>query len=233
MYLIFFQTHCPHPVIKDSHGIICSLPPIVNGEHSKLTLDTKNVLIEVTALDLTKARVVLDTVVTMFSRYCKQQFSCETLNVEYEFDSSRNAVFPDLEYRKTTVSRNYINNRLGVEQTADEIAKSLSKMGLCASSKKGEDEISVTVPPTRHDVFHACDIMEDAGIAYDFNKLPKKLPNTVSIGKQQQLEKLRNLQGGFARMSDLRAKNHVFRSKTPVFGQKAGFRPKTHLLGQN
>jgi len=182
-----------YPVIKDSNGIICSLPPIVNGEHSKLTLDTKNVLIEVTALDLTKARVVLDTVVTMFSRYCKQQFSCETLNVEYEFDSARNASFPDLEYRKTTVSRNYINNRLGVEQTADEIAKSLSKMGLCASSKKGEDEISVTVPPTRHDVFHACDIMEDAGIAYDFNKLPKKLPTTVSIGKQQQLEKLRNL----------------------------------------
>lgn len=51
----------------------------------------------------------------------------------------------------------------------------------------------MTVPPTRHDVLQACDIMEDAGIAFDFNKLPKQLPHTLTIGKQQQLEKLRNL----------------------------------------
>merc|ERR1712178_302607 len=181
-----------YPVIKDSNGTICSLPPIVNGEHSKITLNTKNGLIEVTALDLTKARVVLDTVVTMFSRYCKQKFTCESLKVEYEIDSSRNAVFPDLEYRKTSVSTNYINNRLGVDQTSEDIAKSLSKMGLSAKPD-GTDTISVTVPPTRHDVLQACDIMEDAGIAFDFNKLPKKLPQTLTIGKQQQLEKLRNL----------------------------------------
>jgi len=181
-----------YSVIKDSNGVVCSLPPIVNGEHSKITLDTKNVLIEVTALDLTKARVVLDTVCTMFSRYCKNKFSVETLNIEYEIDASRNAVFPDLDYRKTSVSRNYINNRLGVEQSAEVIAASLSKMGLSASSDD-TDKISVTIPPTRHDVLQACDIMEDAGIAYDFNKLPKELPKTLTIGKQQQLEKLRNL----------------------------------------
>lgn len=41
-------------MIKDSNGIVLSLPPIINGEHSKITLNTKNVFIECTATDLTK-----------------------------------------------------------------------------------------------------------------------------------------------------------------------------------
>jgi len=182
-----------YPVIKDSNGVVCSLPPIVNGEHSKITLNTKNVFIEVTALDLTKARIVLDTVVSMFSMYCKKPNSCETVSVEYEVSpEKRNAVYPDMEYRRATVSADYINKRLGVVQDPKTIANSLSKMGLTATSD-GSDTIQVAVPPTRHDVMQACDIMEDAGVAFGFNNLPKSLPQTLTIGKQQQPEKLRNL----------------------------------------
>ena len=64
-----------HPVIYDKNNTVLSLPPIINGEHSKITLNTKNILFEVTAVDLTKASIVLDTLVTMFSQYCDTQFS--------------------------------------------------------------------------------------------------------------------------------------------------------------
>lgn len=43
-----------YPIIKDKHGVVLSMPPIINGEHSKITLHTKNVFIECTATDLTK-----------------------------------------------------------------------------------------------------------------------------------------------------------------------------------
>jgi phenylalanyl-tRNA synthetase beta subunit len=56
-----------YPVIYDSTGTVLSLPPIINGAHSAITLDTKNVFIECTATDLTKAKIVLNTLVTMFS----------------------------------------------------------------------------------------------------------------------------------------------------------------------
>jgi phenylalanyl-tRNA synthetase beta chain len=56
-----------YPVIYDSNGVVLSLPPIINGAHSCITLKTKNIFIECTATDLTKANVVLNTVVTMFS----------------------------------------------------------------------------------------------------------------------------------------------------------------------
>lgn len=45
------------------------------GEHSKITLATKNVFIECTATDLNKACIVVDTIVTMFSEYCARPFT--------------------------------------------------------------------------------------------------------------------------------------------------------------
>ena len=37
-----------YPVIRDSNGVILSLPPIINGDHSKMSKDTKNVFVECT-----------------------------------------------------------------------------------------------------------------------------------------------------------------------------------------
>ncbi len=63
-----------YPVIYDSNRVVLSLPPIINGNHSKITLNTKNVFIEVTATDLTKAEIVLNTMVSMFSEYCADKY---------------------------------------------------------------------------------------------------------------------------------------------------------------
>jgi phenylalanyl-tRNA synthetase beta chain len=58
-----------YPVIYDANRTVLSLPPIINGSHSKISKDTKNCLIECTATDLTKAKIVLNTLVAMFSEY--------------------------------------------------------------------------------------------------------------------------------------------------------------------
>lgn len=60
----FFQVY---PVIKDANGDVLSLPPVINGHLSRIRLETTDVFIECTATDLTKANIVLDTMVTMFS----------------------------------------------------------------------------------------------------------------------------------------------------------------------
>lgn len=44
-------------------------------------------------------------------------------------------------------------------------------------SEKYEDLIEVQVPPTRADVLHQADIMEDVAIAYGFNELPRSFPS--------------------------------------------------------
>jgi len=49
------------------------------------------------------------------------------------------------------------------------------------------------VPPLRSDVLHACDIIEDIGIAFGYNNIPRELPPTNTIGKQQPLNKFSDL----------------------------------------
>jgi phenylalanyl-tRNA synthetase beta chain len=58
------------------------MPPIINGDHSKISLKTRNIFIECTGTDLTKTKIVLDTLVTMFSEHCKVPFKVEKAVVE-------------------------------------------------------------------------------------------------------------------------------------------------------
>ncbi|MEE6525226.1 hypothetical protein FKM82_025100, partial [Ascaphus truei] len=64
-----------YPVIYDRNGVVLSMPPIINGDHTKISLNTRNIFIECTATDGTKAKIVLDIMVTMFSEYCSEPFT--------------------------------------------------------------------------------------------------------------------------------------------------------------
>lgn len=66
--------------------MVCSLPPIINSEHSKCTINTKNVFIDLTACDYTKANIVLNQVCAAFSAHCEEEFTIEPVEVVYEED---------------------------------------------------------------------------------------------------------------------------------------------------
>ena len=53
-----------------------------------------------------------------------------------------------------------------------------------------EDEIHVHVPPTRPDILHECDIMEDVAIAYGFDNLKRTFPQTNTVAKPLPVNKL-------------------------------------------
>ncbi len=54
----------------------------------QITLQTRDVLIECTGTDLTKAGIVLNTMVTMFSEYCSKPFEIEPVEVVDSFGQS-------------------------------------------------------------------------------------------------------------------------------------------------
>uniref|UniRef100_A0AAZ3RWX8 Phenylalanine--tRNA ligase beta subunit n=1 Tax=Oncorhynchus tshawytscha TaxID=74940 RepID=A0AAZ3RWX8_ONCTS len=152
-YLHIIEDEAVYPVIYDSNGIVLSMPPIINGDHSKISLNTKNVFIECTATDLTKAKIVLDMMVTMFCEYCEEPFT----------------------------------------ESTEHIAQLLTKMCLRSEVMSDGEQIEVEIPPTRSDVIHACDIMEDAAMAYGFNNIPRTTPRTYTIANQLPLNKLSEL----------------------------------------
>ncbi|PON92694.1 Phenylalanyl-tRNA synthetase, class IIc, beta subunit, archae/euk cytosolic [Trema orientale] len=164
-----------YPVIYDRNRTVLSLPPIINGAHSAITLKTKNVFIECTATDLTKAKIVLNTIVTTFSAYCEKKFEIEP--VEVTNPKGESIVYPDLSVYNMEVPLSYINGAIGVSLEAEEVTSLLNRMQLYAEHSvvdKNQSSIRVSVPPTRSDVLHPCDVMEDVAIAYGYNNIPKR-----------------------------------------------------------
>ncbi|KAF8378504.1 hypothetical protein HHK36_029846 [Tetracentron sinense] len=181
-------------VIYDCNRDVLSLPPIINGAHSAITLKTKNVFIECTATDLTKAKIVLNTMVTMFSVYCERKFEIEPVEVKY---SDGKCVYPDLSVSKMEVPLSYITHSIGVYLEASQVTGLLNKMQLHAEQSVSRDEqrgIIVSVPPTRSNVLHVCDVMEDVAIAYGFNKIPKTKPASLQPVPLNQLSDLIRLE---------------------------------------
>jgi phenylalanyl-tRNA synthetase beta chain len=56
-----------------------------------------------------------------------------------------------------------------------------------------DDLLTVSVPPTRPDILHECDLVEDVAISYGFNNLKKTFPSTNTIAKPYPINKLYDL----------------------------------------
>jgi phenylalanyl-tRNA synthetase beta chain len=179
-YLHIIRDSPVYPVIFDSQKTVCSLPPIINGNHSKITLKTKNVFMEITATDRTKLEIVNNIMVSMFSQYCAEPFTIEPVEIISEHNQETRQT-PDLKPRLAEVEVDYVNSCCGLEAKPQQICDWLTKMCYTAKpSSEDENIIEVLVPPTRADVLHQCDIMEDVAIAYGFNSLPRTSPNKAS-----------------------------------------------------
>jgi phenylalanyl-tRNA synthetase beta chain len=64
---------------------------------------------------------------------------------------------------------------------------------MCLQAAVHNDQLSVLIPPTRADILHKCDIMEDVAIAYGYNNICKTYPRTCTIGQQLPVNKLTDL----------------------------------------
>ena len=177
------------PVVLDSNGIVMAVPPLINSEHSKLKVSTKNVIIDITAKDLTKANIVLNTLVSMFSMYCATPFSIESVKVVTPDGQASD--YPKMQPRFFKTEKSYLNRISGLELSVEEMSSLLLRMGL--NSVPEGDTIKVEAPVTRSDILHACDIAEDLAISYGYNNIVKRKPSTICNGAQQPINKLTDL----------------------------------------
>lgn len=177
-----------YPVIYDANRTVLSLPPVINGNVSKMSVDTKNIFIDCTATDLNKAKVALNTLVTAFSQYCEEPWTVEPVQVILA--NGESVEYPDLSPRPVRVEVSYVNSLLGLQLRAEEIATYAKRMCLGVSEELTQDSLTILVPPTRSDVLHPCDVVEDIGIAYGFNNLPKRMPTTITVGASLAINKL-------------------------------------------
>jgi phenylalanyl-tRNA synthetase beta chain len=177
------------PVIRDSDGVVLSLPPLINGDHSKIRPETKNTFIEMTATDLTRAKTVLSLMMITFSWACE---SCEIFVLDGE-EKKFIETTPSFAVTEFETDVDKLSTTIGKKFTAEEIVSYLSKMMLDATIVS-EKKLLVKVPPTRPDILHECDIVEDVAIAYGYNKLiGDEIKDSSTVGQQLPINRLTDL----------------------------------------
>ena len=68
-YLPIIRDKPVYPIIYDANRTVLSMPPIINSNHSKITLDTTDVFIDITATDKTQLEIVSQLLVPPLPPY--------------------------------------------------------------------------------------------------------------------------------------------------------------------
>ncbi len=168
------------PLLCDSQKKVLSLPPVINGNLTKITLNTKNLLIEVTSKNNTSAFDVLS--ILSFELY-DMGFKIYSIQINSPFDGSLKT--PILNPLKITISPNYINKILGLNLSDTELIKCLEKSR--CSGKILDNGIDCFIPRYRNDIFNPVDISEEVAIGYGiykFSTFPSPPPPLYFSGKK-------------------------------------------------
>lgn len=180
-------------VIVDSEGPI-GLGGVMGGLESEVSDTTQNIVLECATFDMytvrrTSMRHGLFTdAVTRFNKgqsplqnptILAQALTCLLQLTGGEVASSTHDAVRTLPTLETiTLDVSFINARLGLALTSDEIRELLTavEVGVESAGKKTPDTLQITPPFWRTDLEMPEDIVEEVGRLYGFDKLPRELP---------------------------------------------------------
>lgn len=182
-----------YPMILDAKGMVLSMPPIINGEYTRIDETTRDLFIDVTGTDLKAITEALNIIVTTFADRGARMYA-----VENHYPDGALLKTPDLSPREMDVDNAYVNATLGMEFTPEETAGYLAMMGHDAEPA---ETLKVSVPRYRTDIMHPMDLVEDVAIAYGYDRFVPVIPDIASEAGEEPLEifsrGLRNFLVGF------------------------------------
>ncbi|OPX68299.1 MAG: Phenylalanine--tRNA ligase beta subunit [Methanoregulaceae archaeon PtaB.Bin056] len=160
------------PLIVDACNQVLSFPPIINGELTRVTADSRNLLLDTTGTD---ERAVMTAVNIICTALADAGGRIESVLVS-------GSHVPSLAPSTRLVSARECSALLGVDLTPADLSLLLQRMRF-AAEPAGDDGVRVTVPCYRADIMHDWDIFEDAAIAYGYENFRAALPPTFTIGR--------------------------------------------------
>ena len=164
-----------YPMITDSEGKILSMPPIINGNLTRLEEDTHTIIVDVTGTDKKAVEQSLNIICCSFAEVGGKIKSMEMV---YE---DKTITTPDLTPREKTVHVDYTNQLIGGTNLNAEDVKRLLEKARFDAEILNENELNVKIPPFRIDILHEVDIIENVAIQYCIKKIPSKLPDISTI----------------------------------------------------
>lgn len=175
-----------YPLLIDSQKNVLSMPPIINGELTRVSAETRNLFLDVTGTSFEAVEKSLNILVAALA---DMGGKIEKVNVK---TAEGVMVSPKLTLEKMRLRVEYANRLLGLKLSEKEAIKCLQKCRLDAK-KVGEGVLEVIVPPYRADILHEVDLVEEVAIGYGYYKLKPTTPAAVTVGEPHPAHALANV----------------------------------------
>lgn len=175
-----------YPLLIDADGNVLSMPPIINGELTRVDAETRNFFLDVTGPDLKAVRQSLNVLATALA---DMGGTIESVQVKYP---DKTMVSPDLTPQKMKLRSSYANELLGLRLSENKIVECLKKCRLNVVKTK-EGTIEVGIPAYRIDILHEVDLVEEVAIGYGYYRLKPTKPKTVATGSFHEATRLTNV----------------------------------------
>jgi phenylalanyl-tRNA synthetase beta chain len=174
-----------YPLLIDRDGAVLSMPPIINGELTRVDAKTRNLFLDVTGTNYEAVEKSLKVLVTALADMGGE---IEKVNVKC---ANRTVISPNLEREKMKLRVEYANKLLGLKLSEAEAIKCLQRCRLDAK-KVGKGVLEVSIPAYRIDILHEVDLVEEVAIGYGYYKLKPTIPTAVTVGEQHPAQRLAN-----------------------------------------
>ena len=165
-----------YPLILDKDDNVLSMPPIINGELTKLKEDTQNIIVDVTGTDERAVNQALNIICSSFAEVGGQ---IKSMEVKY---SDKTITTPDLTPQEMNVHVDTANELIGGTNLTAEDIKELLLKARFGSEIIDDNEVKAIIPAYRVDILHEVDIVENIAVQYHINDVVAALPdiNTVA-----------------------------------------------------
>ena len=174
-----------YPLLIDGDGAVLSMPPVINGELTRVDVNTRNLFLDVTG---TTYEAVEKSLKVLATALADMGAKIEKVYVKYP---DRTVISPNLDPEKMRLRVDYANKLLGLRLSETEIMRYLRKCRLDVR-KVEKGVLEVSIPAYRIDVLHEVDLVEEVAIGYGYYRLKPTIPAAVTVGEQHPAHRLAN-----------------------------------------
>ena len=181
-----------YPLIVDADDAVLSFPPVINGDHTTVTHNTRDFFIDVTGWDERACEASLMLVCLQLTQWGGQVESVEITTCEGD-----HIVSPIGTGKTHVVPEELVQNLLGRSFTDDELQVAVQRMGgrfegrqpapndapdrstSMAVARAGTSELLFTMPRWRFDLLHPVDMVEELAIGHGYEDLGTDVPKAT------------------------------------------------------
>ena len=166
-----------YPLLIDDADQVLSMPPIINSEETKVSLETRDVFIDVTGM---KESLAIKTLNVLTTSILEAFHGSRLERVLIRFPDGKERFTPDLTPQEKLLDLTALRRILGFNVPDETIPELLRRMGH-AVEITGDDMLLVRIPAYRPDFLHERDLMEEVAIGYGYDRIPRNLVPTMTV----------------------------------------------------